>query len=91
MSIKKKEASTTRKKKRNSEMNQKNMNREKEKKSGERKSACGTYWAGGGLWPGRAANAIAILAVIGGQTSRTGGQRGGGGGLGHALRAVAVL
>lgn len=55
------------------------------------KSAYGTYRAAGVLWPGRATNAIAVIPLIGGQTSWTWGQRGRGGRLGHALRAVAVL
>lgn len=51
----------------------------------------GTYRAAGVLWPGRATNAITVIALIGGQTSWAWGQRGRGGRLGHALRAVAVL
>lgn len=66
-----------------------------------------SYGAGGGLeWPGGAADAVAVVAVVGRQAGRAGGQGGGygqgtawRGRLGHALLgataavivAVAVL
>lgn len=57
----------------------------------ECRRACGTHRAAGGLWPGWTANAVTVIAMIRGQTSRAGGQGRRGGGLRHTVGAGAVL